>query len=113
GAFAGAKHISEPTRRGRRAGCFADSNADTGKEQHRVGGGEAGGRRHRGPYDDSPGQELFAACGISDAPEWHAENGIDPNEGAAEKPDLAVAEGEPLAHGFGGGAGGGGLVKMR
>ncbi|MDQ1387515.1 MAG: hypothetical protein QOF56_969, partial [Acidobacteriaceae bacterium] len=35
-----------------------------------------------------------------DAPEWHAENGIDPNEGAAEKTDLAVVEMELLAHRF-------------
>src|SRR3984893_3706684 len=94
------KQIAEPARRGRRASCFADPNAYSGKEQYRIGGGEACGSRHRGPYDDSPGQELFAAGRIRDAPEGHANNGIDPDEGAADEADLAVAEVELLAHGL-------------
>jgi len=53
-----------------------------------------------GPYDDSPGQELFAAGRIRDAPEGHADNGIDPDEGAADEADLAVVEVELLAHGL-------------
>src|SRR4029077_20972859 len=99
-------------RRDRRAGCFADPHAYTGNEQHRVGGGETCGSRHRGPYDDSPSQELFAAGRVRDAPEWHAKNGIDPDEGAAEKADLAVVEMKLLAHRFDERAGDAAVVEI-
>ena len=37
---------------------------------------------------------------LMSAPEGHADNGIDPNEGAGDKADLAVVEMKLLAHRF-------------
>src|SRR5580704_31611 len=97
-AFGGWKKIAEPAGCCRRARGFTDAHADTRKEQHCVCGGKARGSRQCGPNHDSPGEELFAACGIGDAAEGDADNRVNPDKSAAEQANLRVVKMELLAH---------------
>src|SRR5208282_2126152 len=112
GAFSGGEKIAEPTGGSGSAGGFTDTYADTREEQDAVRCGKAGGSCERGPDNDSPGQELFAAGGIGDAPQGDADDGVDPDEGAAEEADLRVGEVEFFAHGLDEGAGDVAVVEI-
>ena len=67
--------------------------------------GEAGRSCQRGPDDDTPCEEFLAAGGIGEATKGDADNGVNPDEGAAEEADLRVVKMEFLAHGFDQGSG--------
>jgi len=67
--------------------------------------GEAGRSCQRGPDDDTPCEEFLAAGGIGEATEGHADDGVNPDEGAGEEADLRVVKMKFLAHGLDEGSG--------
>ena len=95
------KEISNPACGGRRHRGLSDGEAEAREEQDGIAGGQRGDGGERAPHDHPSGQQLPAAPRIGELSQRNADDGVQPDEGAPQKSDLRVGEGEFLADGFG------------
>src|SRR5262249_13701377 len=92
GARRRGKQVADERVGGRRAGGFADADAEPHGEQLPVVAGEARRRRQEAPDEEAGAEDALTGELIAQAAEGHADGGVEQGERGAQRADRRVAQ---------------------
>src|ERR1700737_1715548 len=90
GALIGRKKVTEPACGGRSTACLTYANSYSRNQEHGVAGRQCSRRCQGAPDDNRKGQESFATARVSNSTKRQSDNGVQPNENAAQQADLRI-----------------------